>query len=154
QGRVDAISPTSLPGVVALPATRVSLQARLSQSTENSDAKAALLARFDTVLAPIDLSVGSSRLRQLVASHQALANALLQRINGLDSSGAQEACQHLVTGLGRLLPDFLRQAAPLDMAAVHAGLATLRPSTKARRIDLAVDRFLASVAPLQSALDN
>src|SRR5262249_15866731 len=57
QGRVDAISPASLPGVVALPATRVSLQARLSQSTENSNAKAALLARFDTVLAPIDLSV-------------------------------------------------------------------------------------------------
>jgi hypothetical protein len=40
------------------------------------------------------------------------------------------------------------------MSDVRAGLATLRPSTKARRIDLAVDRFLADLAPLQSEIGD
>jgi hypothetical protein len=154
QGRISAISPAGLPGIVALPAMRASLGVQLSLSSDNRAAKASLLARFDAVLAPIDLSVDSSRLRQLTTSHQALATALRQRINGLDSSGAQAAFERLIAGLARLLPDFLRQSTPLDLAAVHTGLATLRPSTKARRIDLAVDRFLANLAQLQSALGD
>ena len=154
QGRIAALSPASLPGIVTLPGMRVSLAAQLSLSTDNGDAKAALLARFDAVLAPIDISVGTSRLQRLIAAHQTLVTALRQRINGLDSSGAQLAFQHLDSGLSRILPDFLRQSTPLDISAVHAGLATLRPSTKARRIDLAVDHFLATLAPLQSALGD
>jgi uncharacterized protein (DUF2267 family) len=132
----------------------VSLAVQLSLSTDNADAKASLLARFDTVLAPIDLSAGDSRLRRLTAAHQSLVTALRQRINGLDRSGAQSAFQRLDSGLSRILPDFLRQSTPLDISTVRAGLATLRPSTKARRIDLAVDRFLETLVPLESALGD
>jgi hypothetical protein len=154
QGRIAALSPTVLPGVVTLPGLRVDLAARLSSSIDHGDAKAALLARFDAVLAGVDFSVSASRLRRLTAAHETLVAALRQRINGLDSSGAQAAFQRLNSGLGRILPAFLRQPAPLDMSSVRAGLATLRPSTKARRIDLAVARFLATLAPLQSALNS
>lgn len=154
QGRIASVSPASLPGVITLPGLRVSLAAQLSLSTDNSDAKATLLASFDAVLAPIDLSLDNSRLRRLASAHQTLVDTLRRRINGLDSSGAQAAFQRLNSGLARILPDFLRQSTPLDMSTVRAGLATLRPSTKARRIDLAVDRFLEGLAPLQSALDS
>jgi len=154
QGRIAAVSPAALAGVVQLPALRANLGVQLALSTDHGDAKASLLAHFDLVLAPLDLTTASSRLNTLTAAHQTLATALRQRINGLDASGAQAAFQRLDAGLHRILPDFLTQAAPLDMAAVHAGLATLRPSTKARRIDLAVEHFLAQLAPLQSALDS
>jgi uncharacterized protein (DUF2267 family) len=154
QGRLAALSPASLPGTVTLPGLRASLAAQLSLSTANGDAKASLLARFDLVIAPLDVTVDSSRIQQLSVAHQGLVAALRQRINALDASGAQASFQRLDAGLQRILPAFLVQSAPLDGAAVHAGLATLRPSTKARRIDLAVDHFLAQLAPLQSALDG
>jgi len=154
EGRVAAVSPAALPGVVTLPGLRVSLAARLAVSTEHGDAKAALLARFDLVLAPLSVAIDNSRVRRLTAAHEALVAAFRRRIAALDSSGAQAAFQELDTQLGRILPDFLRQPAPLDAAAVQAGLATLRPSTKARRIDLAVGRFLDTLKPLQGALDG
>ena len=61
---------------------------------------------------------------------KALADALRQRVNGLDASGAQAAWQQLDAGLSRLLPAFLRQPQPLQMADVTAGLAAMRPSTR------------------------
>jgi hypothetical protein len=154
QGRIAALSPANLAGTVALPGLRAGLAAQLELTPDNSDVKAALLARFDIVIAPLDFSVADSRLRRLSDAHQALLTALRQRINALDRSGAQAAFQNLNAGLRRILPGFLTQTMPLDMSAVRAGLATLRPSTKARRIDQAVDRFLAQLAPLQSSLDG
>jgi hypothetical protein len=53
-----------------------------------------------------------------------------------------------------VLPAFLTQAAPLELGDVRAGLASLRPSTKARRIDLVVDRFFAQLAPLEGVLET
>jgi hypothetical protein len=154
QGRIAAVSPAALPGVVTLPGLRASLAAKLSASTAHGDAKAALLARFDLVLAPLSAGSDNSRMRRLTAAHEALLAALRQRINGLDSSGAQAAFQRLDAQLSRILPAFLRQPTPLDAASVQAGLATLRPSTKAHRIDLAVGRFLDTLKPLQGALDG
>ena len=154
EGRVAAVSPAALPGVVTLPGLRVSLAARLAVSTAHGEAKAALLARFDLVLAPLSVGIDNSRMRRLTAAHEALVAAFRRRIAGLDSSGAQAAFQELDTQLGRILPAFLRQPAPLDAASVQAGLATMRPSTKARRIDLAVGRFLDALKPLQGALDR
>lgn len=154
QGRLAALSPSSVAGVVALPELRARLAGRLSLSTVNGDAGASLLARFDLTLAPLDLTSDAARLRRLSTAHAALVTALRQRINALDTSTAQREFQRLQTGLGRILPPFLRQPTPLAMADVRAGLATLRPSLKARRIDLAVDRFLSQLAPLQSALDS
>ena len=154
QHRLDALSPGALAGVVALPALRARLEAQLDLSAGNDAAKVSLRARFDLVLAPLNTDDAQSRLRRLDARVRGLSNALRQRINGLDASGAQAAYARLDAGLARLLPDFLRQPQPLTIADVRAGLATLRPSTKARRIDLAVDRFLAELAPLQAELDD
>jgi uncharacterized protein (DUF2267 family) len=154
QNRLQLLSPGALAGVVALPALRVRLDAKLDLSAGNDAAKVSLRARFDLVTAPLNLDDPQSRLQRLDARHRALVAALRQRINGLDASGAQAAYARLDAGLTRLLPDFLRQPQPLTMADVRAGLATLRPSTKARRIDLAVDRFLADLAPLQTELHD
>jgi hypothetical protein len=154
QSRLDALSPGALAGVVALPALRARLEARLDLSAGNDAAKVSLRARFDLVLAPLSPADDASRLQRLDTRVRALAAALRQRINGLDASGAQAAYARLDANLARLLPDFLRQSQPLTFADVRAGLATLRPSTKARRIDLAVERFLADLAPLQGALDD
>jgi len=154
QGRLAALSPSSVAGVVALPELRARLAGRLSLSTANGAAGASLLARFDLTLAPLDLASDTSRLCRLSTAHAALVTALRQRINALDTATAQLEFQRLQSGLGRILPPFLRQPTPLAMADVRAGLATLRPSLKARRIDLAVDGFLRQLAPLQSALDS
>lgn len=154
QSRLATLSPSAVAGVVALPALRARLDAQLEFAAGNDAAKVSLRARFDLVTAPLNLDDAQSRLTRLDASHRALVAALRQRINGLDASGAQAAYARLDAGLTRLLPDFLRQPQPLTIADVRAGLATLRPSTKARRIDLAVDRFLADLAPLQAELQD
>ncbi len=154
QGRVAALAPANVPGVIALPAMRAGLAAKFELSSGNDAAKASLLARFDLTLAPLDLSLPGSRLARLSSAHVALHDALRQRISALDSGPAQSEFQRLNSGLTRLLPAFLRQSTPLQAAEVRAALATLRPSTKARRIDLAVERFLAQLVPLQSALET
>lgn len=154
QSRLATLSPSALAGVVALPALRARLEAQLELSAGNEAAKVSLRTRFDAVLQPLDPDDAQSRLQRLEGSVGSLQDALRRRINGLDASQAQAAYARLNAGLTRLLPDFLRQPQPLTVADVRAGLATLRPSTKARRIDLAVDRFLADLAPLQGALDD
>ncbi len=154
QSRLDTLKPGALSGVIELPALRESLEARLDLEAGHDAAKVSLRARFDLVLQPLALDVPQSSLQQLDASVRNLSDALRRRINGLDASGAQAAYTQLDAQLTRLLPAFLRQSQPLTANDVHASLATLRPSTKARRIDLAVDRFLADLAPLQSGLDS
>jgi uncharacterized protein (DUF2267 family) len=154
QNRLASLSPSALAGVISLPGLRESLDAQIDLSPGNDAAKASLRARFDLVLKPLALDDSNSRLQKLEASVRNLQSALRQRVNGLDASGAQNAYVRLNTQLSRLLPDFLRQPNPLTMNDVLAGLATLRPSTKARRIDLAVDRFLADLAPLQTVLND
>ncbi|GAA0750855.1 hypothetical protein LRH25_31430 [Ideonella azotifigens] len=154
QQRVDALSPSALAGAVTLPALRVRLDAQIALSAGNGAAKASLSAKFDLVLAPLKLDVPSSRLQQLDGRVRELSAALRQRINGLDASGAQAAYNRLNSGLAKMLPAFLTQPQPITADTLHGALATLRPSTKARRIDLAVDRFLGDLAPLQAALDD
>lgn len=155
QGRLNGLSPAALAGVVALPALSVQLSARLDLATGNDALKASLRAQLSLATAPIDINAGSAaRLQGLIAAQAALSAALRRRINGLDASGAQAAYARLDANLSRLLPGFLRQPQALTITDVRAGLAALRPSTKARRIDLAVDRFLADLAPLQGALDG
>lgn len=154
QGRLAALAPANLPGVVALPAMRTGLAGKLEGSSGNEAAKASLLTRFDLTLAPLDVALAGSRLQRLNAMHGSLCDALRRRINALDSGPAQSEFQRLSGRLTGLLPAFLRQSTPLQAADVRAALAGLRPSTKARRIDLAVERFLAQLAPLQGALET
>ena len=154
QLRLAGLAPSTLAGVVALPGLQAQIAAKLDVSVGNGAAKLSLQARFDAVLAPLRLDVTDSRLRQLDSAHAALVSALRQRINGLDSMGAQAAYDTLAHHLARGLPAFLQQAQALTMADVTSGLAALRPSVKAQRLDRATDRFLAELKPLQAALDG
>lgn len=153
-GRLAALAPVNLPGVVGLPALRAGLEAKLALSSADAAAKASLLARFDLTLAPLDLALAGGRLQRVHSAHTSALAALRRRINALDSAPAEGEFQRLNSALTRLLPDFLRQSTALEAADVRAALATLRPSTKARRIDLAYERFLAQLAPLQGALET
>lgn len=154
QGRLAALSPGNLPGLVALPSLHAGFSAKLELSSEHLEAKASLMARFSLVMEPLSQRLAGSRLSGLTAAHQGLLASMRRKINTLDASGSKAAFQRLDAGLRRLLPDFLTQQSPLEMAAVHAGLAALRPSTKARRLDQGVDRFLAALAPLESSLEG
>ncbi|HNB67809.1 hypothetical protein [Accumulibacter sp.] len=133
---------------------RAGLEAKLALSSADAAAKASLLARFDLTLAPLDLALAGGRLQRVHSAHTSALAALRRRINALDSAPAEGEFQRLNSALTRLLPDFLRQSTALEAADVRAALATLRPSTKARRIDLAYERFLAQLAPLQGALET
>ncbi|WP_157270347.1 hypothetical protein [Azohydromonas aeria] len=154
QARLEALSPGALAGAATLPALRARLEARLEASAGHGAAKVSLRARFDAVLVPLNVDDANSRLRRLDARVRALSDALRRRINGLDAAAAQAAYARLDAHLSRLLPAFLRQPRPLTADDVRAGLATLRPSTRARRIDAAVERFLADLKPLQAQLDG
>lgn len=161
QGKLAALAPSAiLPGLPALLAARGALAARLALAPPDHQAAAtALLARFDLVIAPIDVesdvdaAPGSARLHQLQAQHAELVAALRRKINALGSTGAEAAYTQLDANLGRLLPAFLRQPAPLTIADIRAGLGELRPSRKARRLDDSLGVFLAQLAPLQGALE-
>jgi hypothetical protein len=76
QGRLAALSPSSVAGVVALPELRARLAGRLALSTANGDAAALLLARFDLTLAALDLTSDTSRLHRLGTAHAALVTVL------------------------------------------------------------------------------
>jgi phage-related protein len=155
EGRLASISPANLAlGAVQLPALRARLEISFEGHSEYAAAQASLLAQFDLTLAPLQFNEVNAGLYRLHQSHQQLVNSLRQQINRLDSGGARMAYQRLETGLRRLLPDFLLQTTPLQLSDIQAALASLRPSTQARRLDTVVERFIAEVKPLQSALED
>lgn len=154
EGRLASMSPANLAGAVKLPALRARLEVGFEGHSETAAAQASLLARFDIALAPLQISHVDAGLHRLHLSHEQLLNGLRQQINVLDAQGAQLAYQRLDSGLHRLLPDFLLQSTSLQFNDIQASLASLRPSTKARRLDTLVDRFLAEVQPLQASLDE
>lgn len=155
QGKLADLSPARAAAAIpALPALRASLSAQLELAPPGNQAAAvSLLARFDLVLQPVRIDVESSRLRQLQASHEALVDTLRLKINSLESTGAEAAYTRLDANLGRLLPAFLRQSEPLAYDQIRAGLAELRPSNKARRLDASLELFISRLKPMESALD-
>lgn len=155
QEKLAGLSPAMAAAAIpALPSVRVSLAARLQAAPpENQAAATSLLARFDLVLAPIRLDVDDSAIRQLQASHEALVESFRQKINALDATGAAAAYTSLDANLSRVLPAFLRQPTPLTYDQVRAGLAELRPSAKAARLDRSLSLFLARLKPLEGAIN-
>lgn len=155
QGKLAELSPMNAAAAIPfLPGLRTSLAARLELAPPgNHDAAVSLLARFDLVLQPVRIDVESSRLRQLQASHEGLVNAMRLKINALESTGAEAAYTRLDANLGRLLPAFLRQDTPLTYEQLRAGLATMRPSEKARRLDASLDLFMSRLKPMEDAIE-
>lgn len=155
EARLDDMSPANLAiGAVRLPALKAQLEISFEAHTEHASLQASLLAQFDVSMAPLQFNDVNSGLYQLHQSHQQLVTSLHQQVNNLDAQDAQLAYRRLNTNLRRLLPDFLLQTTPLQISDVQASLAGLRPSAKARRLDSAVDRFIAEVKPLESALET
>ena len=155
QGALAQLSPAAAAGAIpALPTLRASLAARLELApAANQAAAASLLARFDVTIAPVRPDVASSRLRRLQRSHEALVKSLRLKINALEATGAQAAYAALDANLSRLLPAFLRQSRPLTYDDIRAGLAEMRPSNRARRLDTSLDLFLSRLQPMESALE-
>ena len=155
ESRLASLSPSLAgPALSALPALRASLAARLAPAPPaHGAAGVALLARFDLVLAPVRPDLPASRLTSLRGAHAALATSLRHRINALDATGAQAEYLRLHASLDRLLPAFLRQTRPLSYEDIRGGLAEMRPSRKARRLDERLELFLARLRPMQGALE-
>lgn len=154
QERLAGLAPPVLLGTpLSLPRLKLIFEARAEVAPpERQGDVLAVSARFDAVASLVTSPAPTQPFVQLTQRHNELLNALRRRINGLDVSGAEEAYANLRQNLDRLIPDFLRQAAPLTHADILAGLATMRPSTRAAKVDRVVERFLREVQPLQDAL--
>src|SRR3712207_8380811 len=70
------------------------------------------------------------------------------------ADGVEEAYARLRQNLERVLPDFLRQPEPLTYADILAGVESLRPSTRAAKVERTVERFLAQVQDRKSTRLN
>ena len=155
QARIAALGPArAAASIPALPALRGSLELKLEAAPAGQAAAAASLrGRFDLVVAPVRPDHPASRLRALQAAHDELAASMRRKINDLEATGAQAAYARLDANLGRLLPAFLRQPTPLTYEDIRAGLAELRPSYRARRLDAGVELFIARLKPMEGALE-
>jgi hypothetical protein len=110
-------------------------------------------ARFDAVFRVVTPGVSGSQYGQLVARHDQLLNTLRRHINQLDHSAASQHYANLRINLDRLLPDFLRQPAPLTHADIIAGLHRMRPSNKVALVEDLLTRFLRQLQPYESAVE-
>jgi hypothetical protein len=138
-----------LTGALSLPALRASFQAWVELAPDSQRAAiVAVQARFDLAIQVVVPGAPASRIAPLTQAHNALLVSLDQRAASLDVAGASAAYRRLRAGLDRLLPDFLRQPQPLSYDDVMAGIATLRPSTRAARLDATLEHFLDRVQPL------
>jgi hypothetical protein len=113
----------------------------------------AVSARFDAVFSVVSPAVDRSQYAQLVARHTHMLTTLRLRINQLDYSTASQHYAALRTNLDRLLPDFLRQPAPLSHADIIAGLYRMRPSNKVAPVEAMLERFLQQLRPYENAIE-
>jgi hypothetical protein len=107
-------------------------------------------ARFDAVVALVNTELAQGDLARLIAAYHRVSVALGASLGALDPAPAGGPYLHLRADLQRIVPPFLRQAAPLDLPGVMAGLETMRPSTRAPGLKLSLGRFLGRVAPLEA----
>ena len=139
---------------INLPAVKATFSAKVSVAPPRRQADVlAVSARFDAVFSVVSPLTGGSQLQPLAQQHQRLLDTLRRRINGLDSSAANQCYAQLRTGLDRLLPDFLLQPTPLTPADILGGLSRMRPSVKAARLEETVNRFLQQLKPLEHTIE-
>ena len=114
-------------------------------------------------LTDVVAQVGDGEIDELTAEYDDVYDMAADlRADGDRRSSVREAArievalrQFLVAGgFGAFTTNFEDLGALRQLPGVQAGLASMRPSTKARRIVLAVGRFLDSLKPLQGALDG
>jgi hypothetical protein len=152
QAQLEELAPQNLLRVAeSMVQIRMSFEAKAeSAPPRHAENVATIRARLDAALA---LSApGSAQIAPLIQAHDSLVNALRAQINQLDVSGAEEAYLRVRQGLERLLPDFLFSPDELTHAEIMTGFYAMRPSSKATRIEAALDAFLNAVEPLQDSL--
>jgi hypothetical protein len=154
-GRLQELAPANLLAqTINLLAVKATFTAKVSAAPPDRHADVlAVSARFDAVFRVVSPTVSDSQLQQLTPHHQHLLNTLRQRINGLDSSEANQRYAQLRTSLERLLPDFLLQPTPLTQADILDGLYRMRPSSKAARLEETLNRFLQQLKPQERIIE-
>lgn len=154
QGRLQEMAPASLLAQTAgLGALKVHFAAQVETAPPaRAGDIVAVSARFDAVLA-ITAPGGGSRYAQLAARHAQMLDSLRRRVNGLDATAARNHYAALRANLDRVLPDFLRQPAPLTHAEILSGLQRMRPSAKLAPVEDLFDRFLLQLQPYTEAVE-
>lgn len=107
---------------------------------------------FDRISVKLDISTEMSSMGALIDAHNRVVDLLREKINQLDTSGATESFARVQRSLNRLVPAFLCSNTSLTYEDISMGLATLRPSNKARKLDRAMELFLSKLKPLEEAL--
>jgi hypothetical protein len=154
-GRLQEIAPASLLGqTLSLSSLKAyfAVQAETAPPARSGDVLA-VSARFDAVLSVTTPGPSGSRYAALAARHARLLDSLRRRINALDHSAASGHYAALRANLDRVLPDFLRQPAPLTHAEILAGLARMRPSAKLAPVEELFTRFLQQLQPYEEAIE-
>jgi hypothetical protein len=156
QGRLAALAaPVVLATPLGLPGLRAAFDVKVQAAPpERADDVAAVRARFEATFALVDPDVSDSVTDRLTQAHGVLAARLADGIGALDVAGVGKFYARVRADLDRLVPDFLRAPEPLTQEQVRAGLATLRPSTKAAPMEALVRRFLVRAEPLQAAISE
>lgn len=156
QAMVASFSPERLLGpIVQMAQIQLTFDARAALAPpERTGDIVSVRGQMDVMVGTYDRTAESNALLPLEAAHHALAESLRREINALDNTHAAAAYLALSSNMDRLLPDFLRQEEPLTYGDIFTGLNTMRPTVKARRLDDAMNRFLAKLKPFTDTLEQ
>jgi hypothetical protein len=154
-GRLQELAPTALLAQTAnLIAVKALFEGKVAVAPAGRNGEILTVsAQFDVVMSVTTPGASGGRYAQLVARHDALLDTLRRRINQLDGSAASQHYASLRANLERLLPDFLRQPAPLTHADIIAGLYRMRPSNKVAPVEETLARFLRQLQPYEAAIE-
>lgn len=153
--QLTELAPTNVLGVsLRLPALQLSFEAQATGAPPERAADVlAVSARFEAVFSVVTPEASGGQMQQLIQAHEAVRQALRLRINELDHADASANYAQVRRNVDRLIPDFLRQAEPLTHDDILAGISAMRPSTKAMKIEQAVERLLQQIRPMEETLE-
>ncbi|MEB3294390.1 MAG: hypothetical protein VKJ24_14620 [Synechococcales bacterium] len=154
QRRLGDLLPTlSLGSVLSFPTLKQTfiLKAAAAPSSQSS-AIASISLKFDAIATLIHPDQPGSLIKPLLDTYNRLVTTLRQRLNSLSLDSLEVAYATLRDRLVQLLPDFLKQSSPLTESQVLQGLQTLRPSHQTSRLEAAVENFLKTLEPLETAI--
>jgi molecular chaperone GrpE (heat shock protein) len=109
---------------------------------------------LNRIVAHINPASDTSLLARLKAMYDGLIETLRERIDALDTSGAQVAYNTLMNSLTNLLPPFLRNPQMLTVDSFIEGFQSLRPSVLLETVGTTLNRLIGQLTPLQDTLET